>query len=385
MKKKYFEFNELKLTSSHIVIECEVSTSKHELPFVKQYREVKWVSKSCVNQYNYHYYIDWKYDIKCYKIYEKIGYFSDRYGYRIVIDYENYHLVKIIIRELEQFAQTRTYCLTINKNNQIDLVNDLVELNCFSHIIFGKQFNTHEYSRLKFLTNVSRVRYMSRYKSNLVDLPEWLDSLVFQSNSYRSIELLDIPKGVQEILIYSKTEQSIYTIDLTHLCEPKKILFVNSDKKITNLNNLTYDVIVLERANSSIDLTNLLNTVQMIKLYDQFDKSLDWLPDSVVKIVFNGRIESEISNIPSSTKCVQFNWAEKIFPAKLKELPDSIEHIYLRSICQIHIDKCEPIIKLPRFLKTIHINKSSYECVNSFLVEYKNTNSAAQFDIIETL
>ncbi len=112
MVKYILKSNELKLTSSTILIECELGLPKHKLPFVKKYEEVIW-SKSD-GKFSSCYYIKWKYDLVCYKLYERTDYDTSKYyGYRIVIDYKNYHLVKLIIKELKEYLDEETFILTI--------------------------------------------------------------------------------------------------------------------------------------------------------------------------------------------------------------------------------------------------------------------------------
>ncbi len=168
------------------------------------------------------------------------------------------------------------------------------------------------------------------WTENIEYLPHDLISLEFKSNS-NEIKFFKISYGVENVIISNKVGGVKYSINLSNLANPQKILFVNSDKKIFNTDLFECDVLVLERQNDSINLTNLPNCIQMIKLYDGFADSLDWLPNSITKIVFDGDINSYIGNIPSSVKNVYFN-QPNVDLTKLSELPESVKHFYLKRI-----------------------------------------------------
>jgi len=358
---KEFESNKLDLTKSNIVLECVLNLPKSELPIYDRWSICKFVKK---------------YDFSCYKLYEnkKINSFASEYVYKIIIGYEYYHLITQIFTELEPHMHSKyknKWILQINNcNNFSQIIEQTVGLIPFTDIIFGKQFTGNlANTSISDIKNIRTILFKSNWSGNLKNfkyLPENINRLEFVCSDYRSIEFFSIPPGIKKIQIINKKEAIKYPVDLTGLTNPSEILFINSDKKIINFHLLKYDVILIERANKSVNLTNLPDTIQMIKLYDGFGtpedmfdnypsqptNSLDYLPDSIVKIVFDGKFYTDLSNIPSSVKTISFTIKYNFFDFDVfTKLPDSIQIIHL--IIKISFKSKLDIVKLPNKLEKI--------------------------------
>lgn len=366
--------------SSYIEFEFNIGLEKHELPIVSNYDKcehygvVRYYHDKCEHYSVTRYYCNYKYDIKCFKM--KENYDRTKFRYKIVSSYLN-KLGKCnldiiqIINEIKPHLDN-PITLVINKNNQPALIFKLMNLYCFQNIIFGKQFDMKIYNfvGIKNLSNV-----ICSKCNNLSNLPENLNILRIQVG-WKESKLFEIPFNTKKLFI-SNSKDLKYSLDMEGIKGVKKILFVNNFNEIVNLHTIEYDCLMFNVSNSHIDFTNLPLTLKIIYLQNQFNKCLDYLPSSIEKIIFAGSVYSNLTNLPSSVKSIEFRFLLSNQIDKLKELPDSIETIYL--MCYA-LKQLEPIKYLPKKLCLVKIERVTSSHIIRVIENYKKENNL-NFDI----
>lgn len=346
-------------SSSYVEFVFNIKLEKHELPIVEDYGK-------CIVNDSIKYFIDFKYDIKCFKLHEDLE--KKNFRYKIVSNYYkkvsevNLDIINII-NEIRPYLSD-SISLIINNNNVNTLVQSLTILDCFKNIIFRRKFTTMNYD-FSLMKNVSNVICNKFPNLNFLNLPEGLNMLRIEVE-FKSSKLFQIPLNTKKLLIVNKSVSRNYLLNMEDISGIKKILFVDNVCYVNNFNELDYDVLILGTNNRTINLNNLRVGIKVLWLYDTFNNNLDYLPDSVEKIIFNGLIHSNLSNLPSSTKIIEF----KSFSCdKLDELPDSIEKIHLQKICNNFVPKFK---HLPKKLKLFITNSTS--SLNNKLKKYKKIN-----------
>ena len=326
--------------------------------------------------------INYKYDITCFKIAD--NYDEQKFRYKIVSSYFdklckcNLNIVEIIEVILPYLDNPIT--LIINKNYQPTLMLKLMDLDCFENIIFGKQFDVknHNFACMKNITNVM---YTKRLNSNLLNLPQNLNVIKIRLRC-SEFKLIEIPSNTHKLFIFVIGSEYCL-LNMEDVKGIKKILFVDNWNEIKNSHTIEYDCLVMNYDNLHIDFTNLPFTLKILYLHDGFNKCLDYLPSSVEKIIFAGTIGSNLSDLPSSVKSIEFRCFSFNQIDKLKELPDTIETIYL--MCN-GLNESEPIKYLPKKLCLVKIELlqpnsfkisfiKNYESIIRSIENYKRENN----------
>ena len=337
-----YNFNKLFLGQDFIEYTFHTNLSKLNLP--------NWCEK-------YYYYG------KCYTLTKKPIKMPDYYVYKMVMEYNNFNMMTSFMKDIEQYLIKKNTILHISNNKCENIINKLVELNCFVCIIFGKKFWTHNYVRLKEMIGVQYVIYNGTFCENLENLPPNLK--IIKINIEKNVnKLLNIPLGTKKMLIYNMSNY-VNILEFENIDGIKKVLYISSgDKNIfSSLNNVEYEYLVYNNDNSLINFANLSNSIKIIKLKKGFDKTLDYLPNSVEKIIFNGRINSTLYNLPSSVKEVYFNFVDTSQIKIINELPSFIEIIHIDCNHMINVYHCIEeitLVNVPKKIKELNIIVDDY-------------------------
>lgn len=340
--------------------------------------------------------------------------FKSCYGrHKIIIDIKNYSFLIDIINKL--FLIINNNFDTHNINFKIyylnkNLLNIIIQLNKFiniTHINFGKKTNINSYFlQMKNLSGVKEISIVSRKYSNLTFLPDNLEKLNLSSN--KIFKIYNIPKYLKKISFgFKRFSSTSINIDLSNMLI-NKILFINSD--IINYNDdLIYDKIDYDEVFNcdclcysgsnditNINLTNLSDKIKLVYVCTSLNFSiqnkdieinnlLENLPNSVIKIIFDGTIDYNLSNLPSSVKKIDFLRPRfdysKIFNQMINQIPDFVEEIYIDNITYPKNKDDILIDKLPKKLKKIIINKKN-EYLCKVIHQYNKLNPSFIFDMI---
>lgn len=298
--------------------------------------------------------------------------------YKIAIDNENRNLDLIIfdiLKSTQSCLTNKSILLKIHNNNKYQqVINVLSKLDYFECIIFNKKFNTCNYHELKNMIGVKYVIYKNMWNENLAELPPNLN-LVKINIKQNTSKLYTIPHGIENISIYENYNKICkHTItnlnNLNNLNKICNILLINDETtSITKYNKNNFEYLCCLVKNDFIDFNNLPNCIEILELWNNFDKSLDYLPNTITRIIFNGDIMTKLYNLPSSIKEIYFNdiKSAEIFK-KIIELPNFIETIYFNFnsykdifyLCPISIPlKDNPIalnlLQLPSSIKNIYV------------------------------
>ena len=346
-----YEFNKLILGKNYIEYIFNTNLSKSNLPI---WKSDYW------NEYN-------SSNLKCFKLTQspsvdtksyqnKINYY-----YKIVIDYKVSYLISSILNDIKHHLIKKSTILQISNNKCVNIIKVLAQLDYFECLIFSKNFCTSKYFELKNMHTVRYVIYKGLYNTNMNDLSSNIDilSVAIKNNTNN---LFSVPNGIKKILI--KNKRNKHLLHLENLKDIKNILLINHSKCIQNYSNLEFQYLAyLDNKNSFIDFTNLPNCVRILELCDNFDKTLDYLPNSIEKIIFNRTINTNLSNIPSSVKEISINKLSLNNIRSINELPEFIQILNIEFNCNfidhnfnnnIHI--LEQLVNLPSKMNILNVN-----------------------------
>jgi hypothetical protein len=261
------------------------------------------------------------------------------------------------------------------------IIVELDKLLKFKKIKFGKK----AYDIYLFeLTNLNIKNYslVTREFYDLTYLPNKLDTLEVLVN--KQIKLIKTPSELKKIII--RADDCSYNINIYNKLKFNKILFINTD--ITNYNNektkqieyfnYKYNILCLTGENSlydveifkNIDIYNLSNYIKVLyisfykgrswldenKKIKEINDILEYLPNSVEKIIFHHHMKFNLNNIPSSVKTLEFVNAT-IFDLELfNKIPDFIENLHIFDVEMNNLNKLM-IFKFPKNLKKIVVNE----------------------------
>jgi len=342
-----YEFNKLILGKKYIQYIFNTNLSKSKLPI--------W-SKDYWN-------INSSY-LKCFKLSQiqrsPSAYFHDDYCYKIVIDYKVWNLVELILPDLELILIPKPSILQISNNNCHNLIKIISKLDYFEHIIFTKKFSTTKYLEIKNMSNVKYVNYKGLWNQNLHNLPSGLDGIKINVKS-DTTKLLTIPFGTKRILIsIVKRYWKVYDYNLENLenfNEINKILFVFNTGYI-NISNLEFQYLIYGVNNTFIDFTNIPNCVKILELYEDFNGNMNYLPNSIEKIIINGKNKMDLLNLPSSVKEICYKCRSLDPFGDFGKIPDFIQilninfnHIGTNDLVLLNICR----VPLPNKIKELKI------------------------------
>lgn len=324
-------------------------------------------------------------------------------NYRFETTYSNYLQVLEILKELQKSDdKCIKFILRIDNNKYYeceDLINRLVESNYFiEKIEFGKKFNSTKYLNLKNLDGVKTVHFFGKYKSNLKDLPDNLENIIIKNTN--NIEFIEIPFGLRRLTIFQKKSINYvrhhwYYIDFINMKDKhNKILLLNSSYDLTNQMNKYFEqepnYIILGIYAHSDTLINIPHSIHTIQIFSSDNIMLEYLPNSVNRIIFSVDNNSSLINLPSSIKQIDFyNCSEQIIN-RLGQLPESIEEIFIeydfisiaRNQLILHMPNKLRIIKLKytKKIKTIpyysfHYTDYTRSGLSKIIEEYKIKNN----------
>lgn len=361
-------YNILKLTNSQFIeFEFNTELEKYNLPiftFVKSGDNENLI-------------LEYIYDVECYKIskdWRKIAEekYIPIYRYKIVGTYDNYLDMIKIIDVIKKYIYGKII-LMINNDRCKNLIDRLIDLDCFNTLVLGKKFTNPTYS-LDKMNGIEYVVYKSNKINKIPILPHDIQILKINLNNQKiCCKLIHIPNGVKKI-IYKKLGNYYWITDMENI-NVKKILFVDECKCHIKQNAIldNYDCLIYWGSNNLIDFQNLSSGVKVLKLLDLnnfSDSNFDYLPDSIESIHFPFLIDGKkLSNFPSSIKKISFDFViQKVASFENKtyttqfspnELPDSIEIIELNLFHNYGWTTIPEIKHLPKMLKKININYMS--------------------------
>lgn len=250
------------------------------------------------------------------------------------IKYSNPNMNKIIdiIKETIEFIDRKKIKkLKINTSNYNDLLEELIQLDCFDTIELEKRY--FGMCSFKEMKNVSLIKYSNHFYSNLKLLPDALEILDIdvKKNSNVFLELSTNLKCIEYLTPNNQREN----IELEHL-NISTILFVNSYEPIPVSDLIKVEYIVLNVNNKFIDWYNLPTNIKVIDWSESFGKletkHVDWLPDSIEKLIVKCDYDINMfSNLPSSIKKIKFKFSNIDILKILEILPNNIEYIELEN------------------------------------------------------
>lgn len=298
--------------------------------------------------------------------------------YKIIFPYEknNYSLIINVLKLIDSYSINRTSLinkssiLLISNNKCEELIFELTKLDYWKYIIFGKKFSTHKYNCISSMVGVKYVIYNGLWIENLENLPSNLEMIYIKIKFHKNL-ILNIPNKLKKILIKEKKKSQKYLFDFNELENIKKICIINNFLQI-DLNKKKFEYLAYMCKNSYVNFTNLPSSIKALYLFDGFNLTLDYLPNTIVDIIFEGKICSNLSNLPSSIKNVKFNKMTDFNIYKINQLPDFIESLWLDCFgTQVQTN----LIKLPLKIKKLYINTTnSYYNINSNLKIYTHKN-----------
>jgi hypothetical protein len=298
------------------------------------------------------------------------------YCYKIVIDYKNLNLVPYIIKDIEPYLIIKPTILQISKDKCETFLNELSKFNCFECIIIGKKISAKKYYNLKNMLGVKYVIYRGLCNENMSYLPNNIDTIKIYIN-YKVTKLFSLPIGIKKIIIEEKFSHKKYIFNLENIKGIKKILYIKDHNEILNLDKFEYQYLAYLTDNDSIDFTNLPLSIKILNLYSGFNKNLEYLPNDLEKIIFDGDFNSNLSNLPSSVKEIHFN---NTTYDKINELPCFIEKIYV-NFNELQ-DELISLMKLPIKLKILNINKNTLFS-NYFVKRIMDNKTDLKINLIE--
>lgn len=276
------------------------------------------------------------------------------------IKYSNPNVNKIIdiIKEtIEHIDGKKIKKLEINTSNHNDLLEKLIQLDCFDTIELKKRY--FGMCSFKNMKNVSLIKYSNHFYSNLKLLPDTLQILDIDVKKNSNV-FIELPANLK-CIEYSTPVNQISNIELEHL-NVHTILFVNSCEQVPVSDLMKAEYIVLNVNNKFIDWYNLPTNIKVIDWSESFGKletkHVNWLPDSIEKLIVKCNYDINMfSNLPSSVKKIKFEFS-KIDVLKILEiLPNNIECVELEynSSVLIFIDFMYKINNFPKKLKQLTI------------------------------
>jgi len=297
-------------------------------------------------------------------------------------------IVYLIIKELtnhtcisELYEKCNNILYINNYSNKIyEYIEKIILFDIFDTIKFGKHVSSikNDFTKLKRTKNI---KYLGNYSDNINMLPNDLDVIKYNYN-YNKINILKKTDGTKKVILNEYNNKIQHSI--THIYGYNKILLIDNQKIKYNLCEIEPDNILVITKNNYIDWTNLPWSIKKISLYDEFNETLEYLPNTIECIEFNGIINSNLYNLPSSISYVIFNdydWNN--FCEKINELNNNIELIYLDTCIKNIIEEPKIYLRLPEKLKSITINmsNSNFNYIIKIIEEYKEINNL-NFNII---
>lgn len=237
---------------------------------------------------------------------------------KLYIKYHNPNISQIfeVIKEINQHTDTNKLQLVINTNEQNDLLNQIIKLDCFSHIELGKKYN----SMFKFnpMNNLYSLTHTNHFYSNIELLPDNLK--ILQINIKQTSDIfINLPYNL-EYLKCGKLQNGRFEANVK-ICvkDIKSILIVNTDLPISESKLFNAECLVINKYNKHIDWTNLSNKIKIIYFRDSnnflTNSELDYLPDSVHEINLYCKYDpNAFANIPISVRNINFYSCSINFP-----------------------------------------------------------------------
>lgn len=271
---------------------------------------------------------------------------------------QNVNLIIDIIKETVEYIDGKKIKkLEINTSNHNDLLEKLIQLDCFDTIVLEKKY--FAMCLFKEMKNVSLIKYSNHFYSNLKLLPDALEILDIDVKKNSNV-FLELPTNLKCIEYLTPVNQ-ISNIELEHL-NVHTILFVNSCEQVPVSDLIKTEYIVLNVNNKYIDWYNLPTNIKVINWSESFGKletkHVDWLPDSIEKLIVKCNYDINMfSNLPSSVKKIKFEFSKIDILKFLEILPNNIECVELEynSSVLIFIDFMYKINNFPKKLKQLTI------------------------------
>jgi len=300
----------------------------------------------------------------CYLLSKSPRIYSTSFEYKIVFDYKVSNTVPCILLNIKKILTVHQSILQISNNGCENLINELSNTCCFDCIIFSKNFSTSKYIEIKNMIGVKYVIYKGLWNENIINLPNNLEILVLNVKK-NIVKLFNIPEGTRKI-IFNKCKKEQHIINLEDMKgEIKKILYVDKHnlfnmRNSLNLHELEYECLVCLKNNNCIDFTNLPTCIKLLYLQN-FDDTLDYLPSSIEKIIFNFQCYSDMLNLPPSIKTIHLNNV-----CLIKDLPDFVEILYI-DFFRGDVAQDMTSIKFPQKTKIINVIYENDNMLKKFI------------------
>ena len=205
----------------------------------------------------------------------------------------------------------------LNTGNKFNFTINLLSSN-LKYLIIGDSFNQPIDSLPENLKYLSIGR---SFNQPIDSLPENLKYLSIDKLFNQPIN--NLPDTITELRLIGNFNQSVDNL-------PKSLnIFVISGNFNQSVDNLPKSLKIFNvsgKFNQPID--NLPQTLEIIILSSDFDQSLDNLPGNINKIIINCNLSYSLENLPFGIKSIEF-YRHSNYLLELKNLPDSVEYIKL--------------------------------------------------------
>lgn len=368
--------NILCITPKHIEFIFTCRIKKNDLPlYHKQYNK-----ESITEMFGMYY---------CMRYYVRANVINET-TYCTQVPYSYYKFILYVMKELICKGCFVNYKIILkignygvmNEASVENFLLELAELNCIWAIIFNKECHML-YCDLRNFVGIQHIRYNGAWIKNMHFLPSNTKLVEFKAKPNVS-KLIDVVSGTENLLIHKEKTGDILKINLSHVSKIETILLVNSRHMSERLQKLSYEGIILNcYPNTFINIRNLPH-IKFLWIYFEFYATLDYLPNSLEKIAFEGNVKSSLCNIPSSVKTLCFgNFTMSENFQKLSELPDFVEILqYNGSLYGTSEINPKHIDKLPHSLKRVEIY--NYHSKDRLIAKFDNYKQkfGANFDIV---
>lgn len=290
---------------------------------------------------------------------------------KLYIKYTDKNIYKIIdiVKETKEYISDLVLEINTSAQSAVLMLIKILVLDCFNKLVLKKRY--HSMELIKNMKNVKNVSYLNHFYSNIKLLPAKIKVLKIDIKSYSNV-FFELPEEPECILFVNPYSNKYQNIELKNY-NISSILFVNSNKQISNTELFETELLILNTNNDKIDFKNLTSKIKIIYFNEGYKINgyeLDYLPNSIEELNFNicENFNYQINtfmNLPSSVKKIKFNYLDEsnydydydYFPF----LPDSIEYIdidmnFRSTQVQILNEKTNfNLKKIPNKLKQLHI------------------------------
>jgi hypothetical protein len=325
-----------------------------------------------INEYNYYVNIIEKYKdiLLSYNWRRCFMYLEFSYGNELNCPDEfNENLINCIKDILGNFEKKCSINMYINNSKlaHIDIIQKIVNLDYFTNINFGLEFNLKKID-FRDLKNCEKIVYNGYFYENSFLLPENLKSITLLAGSNCKFEKKNIvfvvPKGLNKLFsCMYKSTKCIYNNESNIVINKLLIINTTIDNKTQSEFFHDYDFLIMRKFIRSnikhIDFNNLPYTLKILHIHDKINQDILSLPNSIEELKINHYDKNLLENLPCTLKKIHLDFCIYMENINLfAYLPNSLEEIILDNVfIPNHVKIFD--IKLPICLKILTILASS--------------------------